>query len=697
MSTKRPARAAESNIDSNLRLARTSNSKTLRLSSSNLTAVPEEVFTLSSLEYILLDNNGLQEVPERLWDLPHLRHVCLVGNPLEVLPKRPGLSIDGSIYLRCRDQIDINNIVELTIGLDVAPDDETFWITELRRRRGPTSLRIGKWNLTIGASPAAPERAILNLLDSLGDLDFLEGLSLRGFSIPRIPDGIRALRRLNYLDVSGLGLTVLPDWIGEMNLLSLTAIDNELTSLPPSVRNLRTLSRLALDFNPLKAIPDGVFQLTALESLGLRTCGITDVPEDILSLEILSDLRLDDNDVESPPAEVASKGLDAIRDYWRQRADTGVDYLCEAKLIILGEPGAGKTSLARKIEDPDYRLRANEKSTEGIDVIRYQFPTAIHTREGGEEKLIARQFRANIWDFGGQEIYHATHQFFLTRRSLYVLVCDDRKEDTDFSYWLHVVEMLTDGSPLLVVQNEKQDRKRDLNLSNLRARFTNLRDTLSTNLETNRGLDHVVQSIRQQLEALPHVGAGLPASWKTVRDTLERDQRDYIGLDEYLAICERHRFERREDKLQLSGYLHDLGICLHFQDDPLLKNTIVLKPAWGTDAVYRVLDDPDVIAAHGRFTRGQLGRIWSEAKYTGMHDELLQLMMKFQLCYALEGERAYMAPQLLSSEQPGYPWDPTEGLVVRYEYTFMPKGILTRFIVAMNHLIGADGLVWKTG
>ncbi len=411
----------------------------------------------------------------------------------------------------------------------------------------------------------------------------------------------------------------------------------------------------------------------------------------------IADLRLDDNDVESPPAEVASKGLDAIRDYWRQRADTGVDYLCEAKLIILGEPGAGKTSLARKIEDPDYRLRANEKSTEGIDVIRYQFPTAIHTREGGEEKLIARQFRANIWDFGGQEIYHATHQFFLTRRSLYVLVCDDRKEDTDFSYWLHVVEMLTDGSPLLVVQNEKQDRKRDLNLSNLRARFTNLRDTLSTNLETNRGLDHVVQSIRQQLEALPHVGAGLPASWKTVRDTLERDQRDYIGLDEYLAICERHRFERREDKLQLSGYLHDLGICLHFQDDPLLKNTIVLKPAWGTDAVYRVLDDPDVIAAHGRFTRGQLGRIWSEAKYTGMHDELLQLMMKFQLCYALEGERAYMAPQLLSSEQPGYPWDPTEGLVVRYEYTFMPKGILTRFIVAMNHLIGADGLVWKTG
>jgi hypothetical protein len=32
-----------------------------------------------------------------------------------------------------------------------------------------------------------------------------------------------------------------------------------------------------------------------------------------------------------------------------------------------------------------------------------------------------------IWDFGGQEIQHSTHQFFLTTRSLYLLVVDARK------------------------------------------------------------------------------------------------------------------------------------------------------------------------------------------------------------------------------------------------------------------------------
>jgi len=60
------------------------------------------------------------------------------------------------------------------------------------------------------------------------------------------------------------------------------------------------------------------------------------------------------------------------------------------------------------------------------------------------------------WDFGGQEIYHATHQFFLTRRSLYLLVADDRKEDTDFNYWLEVVGLLSDQSPLCLSRSRSR-------------------------------------------------------------------------------------------------------------------------------------------------------------------------------------------------------------------------------------------------
>jgi internalin A len=83
----------------------------------------------------------------------------------------------------------------------------------------------------------------------------------------------------------------------------------------------------------------------------------------------------------------------------------------------------------------------------------------------------------------------------------------------------------------------------------------------------------VVQAIRRELETLPHVGAALPATWKRVRERLEQDQWDYISVDQYLGICGEHGFKRPEDALQLSGYLHDLGICLHFQDDPALPFT----------------------------------------------------------------------------------------------------------------------------
>ena len=109
-----------------------------------------------------------------------------------------------------------------------------------------------------------------------------------------------------------------------------------------------------------------------------------------------------------PPIEVAGKGVDAIKEYFRQLREEGEDYIYEAKLLIVGEGGAGKTTLARKIQDPQYQLQKNQKSTEGIDVIKWSFP--LPDRE--------REFKVNIWDFGGQEIYYAIYQFFLTKRYL---------------------------------------------------------------------------------------------------------------------------------------------------------------------------------------------------------------------------------------------------------------------------------------
>jgi len=404
-------------------------------------------------------------------------------------------------------------------------------------------------------------------------------------------------------------------------------------------------------------------------------------------LQKLTRLNLDHNPITEPPLEVVENGIEAIRQYFKQIETEGVDYLYEAKLLIVGEGGAGKTTLANKIINPNYQL-CEEDSTKGIEVLHWSFP-----------RTDGNQFNVNIWDFGGQEIYHSTHQYFLTKRSLYLLVADTRREDTDFYYWLNVIELLSENSPILIIKNEKQDRQREINVNQLRGEFGSFKDVFATNLANNRNLDKILTEAQHQLSQLPHIGQTLPKTWVKVRHALENEPRNYITLNEYFQICKDNGFKERKNALQLSEYLHDLGICLHFQDDEMspLYQIVILKPKWGTDAAYAVLDNPEVIRNFGRFSNKELAQIWSADEYTGMHSSLLELMKKFQLCYEIPQEKgSYIAPQLLTENQPEYAWDEAENLILRYTYDFMPKGLVRQFIVAIHENIEAQN-VWRSG
>jgi len=490
----------------------------------------------------------------------------------------------------------------------------------------------------------------------------------------------------------------IPDWLFETStLISLNLSRNGLTDLPEPIGRAPNLKKLDLPYNPLTRIPDGIWQLQALETLDLAGCPVTEIPAGILRLKELSNLDFDKDKLVTPPPEVAANGLEAIKRYWSQKLEAGADFLAEAKLLIVGEAGAGKTSLAKKILDPGYVLDADEDSTEGINVLAWQFPAGIRVRDEDGERVIQRDFRVNIWDFGGQEIYHSTHQFFLTKRSVYALVTDERKEDTDFEYWLEVVNLLSGGSPLIIVQNRKQGRQQGIDLGALRLRYPNLCGTVALDLADNSGLAAAVAKIRRELEQLPHIGTSLPKTWRDVRVALEADPRNYIPAEEFFATCRLNGFTDREDMRQLGGYLHDLGICLFFQDDPLLSRTVILKPEWGTGAVYRVLDDPEIARSLGVFRRDDLQRIWSDAVYESMQNELLQLMVRFGLCFQVPGSDTFIAPQLLTPSQPAYHWDETDNLVLTYEYEVMPKGIVRRLIVALHDLIAPGDCLWRNG
>ncbi|NEN97779.1 MAG: GTPase [Moorea sp. SIO3I7] len=627
--------------------------------------IPEEVFEFETLHLLYFSYKEIEELLESYSNLSNSNLTNLkissssIGEKLNNLPKSIG---------------NLSDLTDLNL--------EHNQLTNLPESIGTLS------NLTV---LNLKNNKLTNLPESIGNLSNLTVLNLESNQLTNLPESIGNLSNLTVLNLESNQLTNLPESMGKLsNLKYLSLWNNQLIILPNSIGDLSSLLELDLYHNQLKKLPHSIGKLSNLTSLRLYNNQLESLPYSIENLSNLTKLDLSKNSLVVPPPEVARRGIYSIKQYFRQLREEGEAYIYEAKLLIVGEAGAGKTSLAKKIQDSQYQLQANQKSTEGIDVIKWSFPLDQE-----------REFKVNIWDFGGQAIYHATHQFFLTKRSLYTLVADTRKEDTDFYYWLNSVEKLSDNSPLLIIKNEKQDRRKDINESALRGQFTNLKETLATNLKTNRGLAEIIAAIQYYIQNLPHVGQPLPKTWVMVRQALEKDSRNYICLQEYLEICEDNGFTILEDKLQLSGYLHDLGICLHFQDqeDSLLYKTVILKPEWATDAVYKVLDNPNVKNNKGKFTRKDLKRIWQDNKYASTRGELLELMKKFQLCYEIpDCKDTFIAPQLLSDNQPDYNWDRSHNLILRYDYhDFMPKGIITRLIVVMHQYIDQQKNVWKSG
>jgi len=491
--------------------------------------------------------------------------------------------------------------------------------------------------------------------------------------------------------------------------------ENQIRFVPTRIAQLKKLRWLVLFDNPLEEVAD----VPGL-ALDLRKNRLQTLPAFITQFKNIQtidfkqkndylsaapgEVVLHGNPIQYPPQEVVTAGMKAVRSFFAQQAAQGKEKLFEAKLILVGEPGAGKTSLMQKLLDENYPIpNPADKSTVGITVkTGWQFPYV---------KDHAQSFAANLWDFGGQDIQYMTHQFFLTSRALYVLLVDDRKQHTQFDYWFNIIKLLGAGSPVLVVLNEHDCRSiTNFDYDSFRKYYENdfTIKKLDVDLgEANRNRFRVLRDqIQNMLCELPHVGAELPGKWIPIRQELEKRRlENHISLEEYSRICAAHQIDRLEDQLVLSQYLHYLGIILHFQDDPQLAETVFLNPQWVVHAVYTILESDHAKKNKGRFSRKWMFGLWLEKGHSYAEcNKLLNLMLKnnFELCYPIEssGVEEYIAPQLLPGTQPEYSWSEKGNLHFRYQYQFMPKDIITRLIVRLNHLIerrDGEDLVWEKG
>jgi internalin A len=151
--------------------------------------------------------------------------------------------------------------------------------------------------------------------------------------------------------------------------------------------------------------------------------------------------------------------------------------------------------------------------------------------------------------------------------------------------------------------------------------------------------------------------------------------------------------------------LHDLGVTLHFKDsrDIALKNIVILKPEWATEAFYKILSTKSVLQRGGLLLHSDLEQIWDQEIYPSeIHPQLMELMNKFELAYELPNKSGYLVAELLSKSAPDYQWGETDDLCFYYSYDyFLPAGIITRFIVRMHQNIEKKEddmpLCWRDG
>ncbi|MBK1648364.1 COR domain-containing protein [Rhabdochromatium marinum] len=557
-------------------------------------------------------------------------------------------------------------------------------------------------------------------LQPLAALVNLQQLNLSSTQVSDLQP-LAALVNLQQLDLSSTQVSDLQPLAALVNLQQLDLSFTQVSDLQP-LAALVNLQQLALwNTSLLNGLPENLVGLASLERLFLNPQpGLSEIPGEVLS----------QNDRDNCLPRLRAHLADL---------KTGATPLRDLKVIVLGNGRVGKTQLCRRLRGETFEKDAD--STHGISV------TSVDLSLGEEEEQPAI---LNLWDFGGQDLYHGTHALFMRTRAIFLLVWTPESEQGEHThgglifrnqplpYWLEYIRHLGGAkSPVILVQTRCDGGLGECPNLPVDADFLvslladgRLVKRVAYSAQDVSGRSCLIEAMQQavsQLRAVqgrPLIGRGRLTVWDQLRtwrnaDAEESDpsaRRRLIPYDEFAALCAQQDVTSTETFVQV---LHNAGMV--FYQPNLFENQLILDQSWALDAIYAVFTREGAVhetlrRLGGRFTRPLLDRLLWRDHDLSAHDQgsLIDMMETSGICFVHRrnydaDETEYVAPDLLPDGRMGPPatvagelaarWDliPGDPLTTCLRFPFLSPSIGRAVLSKLGQLGRDTALYWRYG
>jgi Leucine-rich repeat (LRR) protein/serine/threonine protein kinase/ankyrin repeat protein len=461
-----------------------------------------------------------------------------------------------------------------------------------------------------------------------------------------------------------------------------------------------SLMSLDLSNNKLNAFPPDMACLTELSTLDVsNNKDIKKLPLDLIQLPSLTRLPLDGLDLNDFPQTELNKGAKRIQNFLRHCQEGKKPYR-KMQLMVVGLAKKGKSTLVQRLVNhnrikwrlfPDSRLHRKAKTrqkTVGIDI------TEMVLRPSKEEEITF-----GVWDFTGLEEYYATHQCFLTQRSINLVLWslkDGIKGIENLASWLCNIEACAPGSPVLIVGThldavdsgdkyfkELIDELERRYISNHPPYFPNVVDHVEVALENKlRNVGKLQKKIikvacemgypckkryhhnvpKEIIDHKPLLQQNFPSSYLWLEETVtklkeERDNENrppVIDTKEFLktlkeqvssgegGIGAKRLTENKEELEHATRFLHDNGVLMNYYKEPLLKNLYFIDPKWLCRMAAKVvgLKESSPFIRNGVLHISDLQQLYQGNEFPHhLHSVYIALLEKFEVALRIGGEK----------------------------------------------------------